>query len=34
MEELAGEFELSEQDGWMRARVCFPQRLGEEEPRG
>jgi two-component system, sensor histidine kinase PdtaS len=30
MEDLAGEFELSEQDGWMRARVCFPQRVGEE----
>ena len=30
MEDLAGEFELSEQDGWMCARVCFPQRLGEE----
>jgi two-component system, sensor histidine kinase PdtaS len=29
MEDLAGEFELSEQDGWMCARVCFPQRLGE-----
>ncbi|MEO7910360.1 MAG: GAF domain-containing protein [Roseiflexaceae bacterium] len=29
MEDLSGEFELTEQDGWMRARVCFPQRLGE-----
>jgi two-component sensor histidine kinase len=31
MEDLAGAFELSEQDGWMCARVCFPQRLGEGE---
>jgi two-component sensor histidine kinase len=29
-EDLSGEFELAEQDGWMCARVCFPQRLGEE----
>jgi GAF domain-containing protein len=30
MEDLEGEFELAQQDGWMRARVRFPQRVGEE----
>ncbi|HEU5100957.1 MAG TPA: hypothetical protein VFU22_18155, partial [Roseiflexaceae bacterium] len=29
-EDLAGTFDLVEQDGWMRAKVSFPQRLGEE----
>jgi two-component sensor histidine kinase len=30
MEDLEGTFDLIEQDGWMRAKVCFPQRLDEE----
>jgi GAF domain-containing protein len=30
MEDLEGQFDLAEQDGWMCARVCFPQRVGEE----
>ncbi|HEX5691735.1 MAG TPA: GAF domain-containing protein [Roseiflexaceae bacterium] len=29
-EDLAGEFELVEQDGWMCARVSFPQHAGSE----
>jgi len=29
-EDLAGSFDLSQQDGWMRARVSFPQRVGRD----
>jgi len=29
-EDLGGDFELVEQEGWMRARVWFPQRIADE----